>query len=30
MSVFANALCDSGLTREELDELRRLLEEGAL
>ena len=30
MSVFANALCDSGLTREELDELRRLLKEGAL
>jgi predicted transcriptional regulator len=30
MSVFANALCDSGLTRQELDELRKLLEEGAL
>ena len=26
MSAFASALCDSGLTREELDELRRLLE----
>lgn len=27
LSVFANALCDSGLTREELAELRALLEE---
>ncbi len=25
MSAFASALCDSGLSREELDELRRLL-----
>ena len=27
MSAFASALCDSGLTREELDELRAYLEE---
>ncbi|MCR4805424.1 MAG: BlaI/MecI/CopY family transcriptional regulator [Clostridia bacterium] len=27
MQAFANALADGGLTREELDELRRLLEE---
>ena len=26
LSVFANALCDSGLTKEELDTLRSLLE----
>ncbi|MBO4289045.1 MAG: BlaI/MecI/CopY family transcriptional regulator [Lachnospiraceae bacterium] len=26
MSVFAAALCDSGLTKEELDELRELIE----
>ncbi len=26
LSVFAAALCDSGLTKEELDELRKLLE----
>ena len=30
MSVFANALCDSGLTREELAELRELLEKNEL
>lgn len=30
MSAFAAALCDSGLSRAELDELRRLLEENAL
>ena len=30
MSAFAAALCDSGLSREELAELRRLLEENAL
>lgn len=30
ISAFANALCDSGLTREELDELGRLLREGQL
>ena len=30
MSAFATALCDSGLSREELDELRRLLEEDRL
>lgn len=28
--AFASALCSSGLTREELEELRRLLEEGSL
>ena len=30
ISLFASALCDSGLSREELDELRKLLEEGGL
>ena len=30
VSAFAAALCDSGLSREELSELRRLLEENAL
>ena len=30
LPTFAAALCDSGLTREELSELRRLLEEGEL
>ena len=30
MSAFAAALCDSGLTKEELAELRKLLEEDAL
>ena len=30
VSVFANALCDSGLTREELARLRELLEQEAL
>lgn len=30
VSVFANALCDSGLTKEELTQLRQLLEEGDL
>lgn len=30
MSVFANALCDSGLSKAELAELRQLLEEGGL
>ena len=30
ISAFASALCGSGLSREELDELRRLLEEDAL
>ena len=30
LSTFANALCDSGLTKEELDELRQLLERGQL
>lgn len=30
ISVFASALCDSGLTKEELAELKRLLEEGGL
>lgn len=30
LSTFANALTDSGLTKEELDELRRLLERGQL
>ena len=28
LSVFANALCDSGLTREEIAELRTLLDKG--
>ena len=26
LSIFANALCDSGLTKEEISELRKLLE----
>lgn len=30
ISTFANALCDSGLTKEELAELRNLLERGEL
>ena len=30
MSAFASALCDSGLSREEIDELRSLLEKGEL
>lgn len=30
LSTFANALCDSGLTKEELAELRSLLERGEL
>lgn len=30
LSTFANALCDSGLTKEELDELRQLLERDSL
>jgi len=30
ISAFASALCHSGLSREELAELRRLLEEGEL
>jgi len=30
MSAFATALCDSGLSKEELEELRDLLERGAL
>ena len=30
ISSLANALCSSGLTKEELDELRKLLEEDAL
>lgn len=30
MSAFASALCDSGLSRAELDELRELLERDAL
>ena len=30
ISTFANALCDSGLTKEELAELRKLLERGEL
>ncbi len=30
MSTFAAALCDSGLSREDLDELRALLEKGGL
>ena len=30
ISAFAAALCDSGLTREELQELRELLERDAL
>ena len=30
ISVFANALCDSGLTKEEIAELRDLLDKGEL
>ena len=30
VASFATALCDSGVTKEELEELRRLLEEGEL
>lgn len=30
VSVFASALCDSGLTRDEIDRLRALLERGSL
>lgn len=30
VDVFAAALCDSGISKEELDELRRLLKEGEL
>lgn len=30
LSVFASALCDSGLSKEELAQLRQLLEEGSL
>lgn len=30
MSLFASALCDSGLSKEELTQLSQLLEEGAL
>ena len=30
ISLFASALCDSGLSKQELDQLRRLLEEGKL
>lgn len=30
ISIFASALCDSGLTEEELRQLRELLERGAL
>ena len=30
LSTFANALCDSGLSKEELSELRDLLERGTL
>ena len=30
LHLFATALCDSGLSREELEELSRLLEEGEL
>jgi len=30
VSVFASALCDSGLSKEELAQLRQLLEEGEL
>ena len=30
LSVFANALCDSGLTKDEIAELRTLLERGEL
>ena len=30
LSTFAAALCDSGLSREEVEQLRKLLEEGTL
>ncbi len=30
MSTFATALCDSGISKEDLDELRELLERGSL
>ena len=30
MKTFANALCDSGISKEELEELRGLLKEGSL
>ena len=30
MSAFATALCDSGLSKEDLEQLRQLLERGAL
>ena len=30
LSAFANALCEGGLTKEEVNELRKLLEEGRL
>ena len=30
LSVFASALCESGLSREEIEELRKLLEGGGL
>ena len=30
VASFATALCDSGVTKEELEELRRLLEKGEL
>ena len=30
LSVFATALCESGLTKVEIEELRKLLEQGAL
>jgi predicted transcriptional regulator len=30
ISLFASALCDSGLSRDELEQLRKLLEEGGL
>ena len=30
VASFATALCDSGVTKEELEELRRFLEEGGL
>ena len=30
MAAFASALCDSGISREEIEELRRLLEENSL
>lgn len=30
VSTFASALCDSGMSKEELEELRRLLKEGGL